>query len=105
MTGGALNGDNSSFFAAGFGRLFIGGAGAAAGGVAASHTGPDGSSTVIAGTGTSDLGLPPQYGLGTDLNITPLGLAITRNGNLVFSSGHTVYHLHDPAHAGTSSTP
>jgi hypothetical protein len=69
------------------------------------RVGPDGSSTVIAGTGTSDLGLPPQYGLGTDLNITPLGLAITRNGNLVFSSGHTVYHLHDPAHAGASSTP
>jgi hypothetical protein len=52
---------------------------------------------VIAGSGAPDPGTTRQFGIGNDLNFTPLGLAITRNGNLLFSSGHTVYHLHDPA--------
>jgi streptogramin lyase len=61
------------------------------------RVGPDGSSSVIAGSGAPDPGTTRQFGIGNDLNFTPLGLAITRNGNLLFSSGHTVYHLHDPA--------
>ena len=58
---------------------------------------PDGWSPVIAGSGTADPGTTRQYGLATDLDISPVGLAMSRNGHLLFSSGHTVYHLHEPA--------
>jgi serine/threonine-protein kinase len=61
---------------------------------------PDHTFAVIAGTGNYDDGSVVQSGLGTSLNLSPTGLGITPNGGLLIASGHVVYRLNDPAHAG-----
>ena len=59
----------------------------------------DGTKTIIAGTGTTT-SAEAQYGLGTDLNLNPSGLAVTPNHGLLISSGHVVYRLDHPELAG-----
>ena len=61
---------------------------------------PDHTVTIIAGTGTPDDGSVVQSGLGTSLNLSPTGLELTPNGGLLIASGHVVYRLNDPEHAG-----
>lgn len=61
----------------------------------------DGSTSVIAGNGVADPGSGVQFGQGTDLALSPSGLAVTPNNGLLISSGHVVYRLNDPVHAGS----
>jgi serine/threonine-protein kinase len=61
---------------------------------------PDNTVTVIAGNGTADPGTSAQVGTGTSLSLSPAGIALTPNNGLLISSGHVVYRLQDPAHAG-----
>ena len=68
-----------------------------------------GTETQIAGDGNPDPRSGTQTGYGPDLSITPEGLAIDTHGKLLFSSGHAVYQLNDPAQAapwdGTACDP
>jgi serine/threonine-protein kinase len=61
---------------------------------------PDNTVTVIAGNGTPDPGTSAQVGPGTSLSLSPAGIALTPHHELLISSGHVVYRLEDPAHAG-----
>ena len=61
---------------------------------------PDNTVTVIAGNGTPDPGTSAQVGPGTSLSLSPAGIALTPHHGLLISSGHVVYRLEDPAHAG-----
>jgi len=54
----------------------------------------------IAGDGTPDPANSRQYGQGTDLHLTPTGLALTPGNGLLICSGHVVYRLENPAAAG-----
>ncbi|HET8931535.1 MAG TPA: hypothetical protein VFN21_12820 [Acidimicrobiales bacterium] len=60
---------------------------------------PDGSAGIIAGTGHPDPGTRRQLDTGADLDLSAYSVAMTRNGNLLIASGHTVYNLVDPAAA------
>jgi hypothetical protein len=61
---------------------------------------PDDTVTTIAGTGTADPGTTAQSGVGTELDLSPVALATTPRNGLLIASGHVVYRLQDPAHAG-----
>ena len=58
-----------------------------------------GTETPIAGTGDPDPGTGAQTGYGPDMDVTPGGLAVGADGALLFSSGHVVSKLDDPAKA------
>lgn len=60
--------------------------------------GPD-SATIIAGSGDPDPGAGTQHGYGTQLDLTPYGVAVTGAGSLLVSSGHNVYRINDPDQA------
>lgn len=60
---------------------------------------PDGTIDVIAGSGTEDPEISRQMGTGADLDLTAFAVSVTRNGNLLISSGHTVYRMIDAAAA------
>ncbi len=51
---------------------------------------------LLAGDGNPDPG-HVQAAKGTNLSLTPLGLALTPNDGLLISSGHEVYRLGKPA--------
>jgi hypothetical protein len=56
--------------------------------------------TVIAGNGQPDPGTTAQSGLGTEIPLSAVSVALTPLNGLLLSSGHVVYRLEDPAHAG-----
>lgn len=68
-----------------------------------------GTSTLIAGNGNPDPGTSAQHGHGTDLDLTPYGIAATADGYLLVSSGHVVYSIREAAQAepwsGTACNP
>ncbi|HET8931536.1 MAG TPA: hypothetical protein VFN21_12825 [Acidimicrobiales bacterium] len=66
---------------------------------------PDGSVDFIAGSGDPDTGTKRQMGTGGDLDLTAKVVAMTRQGNLLIASGHTVYNLVDPATAPAIAAP
>lgn len=65
----------------------------------------DGSVDFIAGSGDPDTGTKRQMGAGGDLDLTAKVVAMTRQGNLLIASGHTVYNLVDPATAPAIAAP
>jgi hypothetical protein len=56
--------------------------------------------TAIAGNGQPDPADSAQSGRALDLPLSPEGLALTPLKGLLVTSGHVVYRLEDPAHAG-----
>lgn len=60
---------------------------------------PDGSVDFVAGSGVADPGTGRQMGSGLTLDLSATAIAMTRHGNLLISSGHTVYDLLGSAQA------
>ncbi|HET8929580.1 MAG TPA: hypothetical protein VFN21_02875 [Acidimicrobiales bacterium] len=60
---------------------------------------PDRTIDVIAGSGAADPETSRQMGTGADLDLSALAVSVTRQSNLLISSGHTVYRMIDAAHA------
>jgi hypothetical protein len=56
--------------------------------------------TAIAGNGLPDPADSAQLGAALDLPLSPESLALTPLTGLLITSGHVVYRLQDPAHAG-----
>ena len=56
--------------------------------------------TAIVGNGLPDPADSAQSGTALDLPLSPEGLALTPLNGLLITSGHVVYRLQDPAHAG-----
>ncbi len=63
----------------------------------------------IAGTGRPDPGVRVQTGHGTEIDLTPGGIALASDGKLLVTSGHVLYSLDTPASAqpwsGSACTP
>jgi hypothetical protein len=61
------------------------------------------SPTVIGGNGSPDPATSAQSGQATQLPLTPAGMALDANGDLLVSSGHVVYRLEQPEKAPAPS--
>ncbi len=64
----------------------------------------DGTTTVIAGNGSTLPGNTRQTGIGTSFPVVATGAAVTRYGGLVFTSGRVVYRLNQPEAIPAPST-
>lgn len=64
----------------------------------------DGTTTVIAGNGSTLPGGIRQSGTGTTIPVVAMGAAVTQYGGLVFTSGKVVYRLNQPEAIPTPST-